>query len=159
MIPPRLTTNTPPKLSWRKPLGLGPVSYTHLDVYKRQVLAQPDANGKIWGKTTVLSGVQVENTASVAGVYTNVSEFTWTSGHLITDTGTPPSYNDTWQRMGALSLRCETALLGVLPPDLTLEKTLITAGPYTVGQSIQYTLIPKNIGFGPAATGLSLIHI
>lgn len=117
------------------------------------VLAQPDANGKIWGKTTVLSGVQVENTASVAGVYTNVSEFTWTSGHLITDTGTPPSYDDTWQRMGALSLRCETALLGVLPPDLTLEKTLITAGPYTVGQSIQYTLIPKNIGFGPAATG------
>ena len=39
---------TPGKKTLISPYGIGPVSYTHLDVYKRQVM-QRDAEVKLWG--------------------------------------------------------------------------------------------------------------
>lgn len=117
------------------------------------LLPQPLADGTVWGLTTNISGVQVENSASVAGIYTNITEFTWTSGHKVTDTGTPPSTDDFFQRIGALSLQCESAMSGVLPPDLTLQKTLTTTTLGGVGTFVSFTLTPSNIGLGPAAAG------
>lgn len=118
------------------------------------LLPQPLADGTVWGLTTNISGVQVENSASVAGIYTNISEFTWTSGHQVTDIAeAPPTSDDFYQRIGALSLKCESAMTGVLPPDLTLQKTLTTTTLGGVGTFVSFTLTPSNIGFGPAAAG------
>ena len=115
------------------------------------LLPQPTADGTILGWTGYNPGVIVENRSSAAGIYTNTSEFTWTSGHLVTYVSMPDPIDSIHQRIGALSLRCESGLSGVLPPDLTLQKTLNTTAPGGIGSFVTFTLTPSNIGFGSAA--------
>ena len=46
-------------------------------------------------------GVIVENRSSAAGIYTNTSEFTWTSGHLVTYVSTVSyTHLDVYKRQG-----------------------------------------------------------
>ncbi len=71
---------------------------------------------------------------------------------LITSTatsGTNPDEDD-----------ADPALVAISPsPDLTLAKTLDTAGPFFAGKTIQFTLTPKNIGVAPAKTGWTVTEI
>lgn len=50
----------------------------------------------------------------------------------------------------------------VLPPkvmNLTLTKSLVTAGPFVPGQEVTYTLVPSNEGPDPAAAGWTVTDV
>ena len=48
---------------------------------------------------------------------------------------------------------------GLVKYDLTLTKTLVTAGPYRPGQTVVYTLTPQNLGPAAALPGWSVTDV
>lgn len=120
-------------------------------------ILHPEPNGFILGGVDTLPSITVEETMSITGVYRNITGFTWTSGHRITPYAT--DYDGLTARLAALSLNCEPAVQGVANPDLVLEKQLVSSGVFYPGNTVQYELTPRNIGYADAIAGWTVNEV